>query len=90
MSTATATEARREPERTPHRMVTARLEMTSGEDVEPTAVPHDVGHLPGDRALGLSEFARMVEVHARRPQTQEGLTQEFADHLDDALTRSTP
>jgi GTP cyclohydrolase I len=40
-----------------------------------------VGYLPGDRILGLSKFARMVDLHARRPQTQERLTQRIADHL---------
>lgn len=44
-----------------------------------------VGYLPGDRILGLSKFARMVDLHARRPQTQERLTQRIADHLRDAL-----
>ena len=41
-----------------------------------------VGYLPGDRILGLSKFARMVEFHARRPQTQERLTSEVAAHLE--------
>lgn len=49
-----------------------------------TGVAH-VGYLPGERILGLSKFARMVEWHARRPQTQERLTQQVATHLDDAL-----
>jgi GTP cyclohydrolase IA len=40
-----------------------------------------IGYLPGDRILGLSKFARMVELHARRPQTQERLTKRIADHL---------
>ena len=44
-----------------------------------------VGYLPGDRILGLSKFARMVELHARRPQTQERLTKRIADHLQGAL-----
>lgn len=44
-----------------------------------------VGYLPGDRILGLSKFARMVEFHARRPQTQERLTKRIADHLQAAL-----
>ena len=39
-----------------------------------------VGYLPGSRILGLSKFARMVELHARRPQTQERLTKRIADH----------
>ena len=37
-----------------------------------------IGYLPGERILGLSKFARMVEFHARRPQTQERLTQAVA------------
>ncbi len=44
-----------------------------------------IGYLPGDRILGLSKFARMVEHHARRPQTQERLTKRIADHLQGQL-----
>ena len=44
-----------------------------------------IGYLPGERILGLSKFARMVEFHARRPQTQERLTQTVARHLQDEL-----
>jgi GTP cyclohydrolase I len=44
-----------------------------------------VGYLPGQRILGLSKFARMVEFHARRPQTQERLTKRIADHLERQL-----
>ena len=44
-----------------------------------------IGYLPGARILGLSKFARMVELHARRPQTQERLTQRIADHLQREL-----
>lgn len=44
-----------------------------------------IGYLPGDRILGLSKFARMVEHHARRPQTQERLTKQIADHLQREL-----
>jgi GTP cyclohydrolase I len=44
-----------------------------------------VGYLPGERILGLSKFARMVEFHSRRPQTQERLTKQVADHLGELL-----
>ena len=44
-----------------------------------------IGYLPGNRILGLSKFARMVEHHARRPQTQERLTKQIADHLQREL-----
>jgi GTP cyclohydrolase I len=44
-----------------------------------------VGYLPGERILGLSKFARMVDFYARRAQTQERLTKQIADHLDRQL-----
>jgi GTP cyclohydrolase IA len=40
-----------------------------------------VGYLPGDRILGLSKLARVVGHFAARPQTQERLTRQIADHL---------
>jgi GTP cyclohydrolase IA len=46
-----------------------------------TGVAH-VGYLPGDRILGLSKLARLVEHFAARPQVQERLTQQIADWLD--------
>lgn len=49
-----------------------------------TGVAH-VAYLPGERLLGLSKLARVVELHARRPQVQERLTQQVADWLHDAL-----
>jgi GTP cyclohydrolase IA len=42
-----------------------------------------VGYLPGERILGLSKLARVVEMFARRPQVQERLTQQVADWLQD-------
>ena len=44
-----------------------------------------VGYLPGDRVLGLSKLARLVEYYAARPQTQERLTKQVADHLASQL-----
>jgi len=49
-----------------------------------TGVAH-IGYLPGERILGLSKFARVVELFARRPQVQERLTQQVATWLDDQL-----
>ena len=40
-----------------------------------------VGYLPGARILGLSKLARVVELHAHRPQVQERLTTHVADWL---------
>ncbi|MEU8173893.1 GTP cyclohydrolase I FolE [Microbispora hainanensis] len=44
-----------------------------------------VGYLPGDRILGLSKLARVVEHFARRPQVQERLTKQVADWLAERL-----
>ena len=49
-----------------------------------TGVAH-VGYLPGDRILGLSKLARVVELFSRRPQVQERLTQQVARWLQDTL-----
>ncbi len=40
-----------------------------------------VAYLPGRRILGLSKLARVVELHARRLQVQERMTQQVADWL---------
>jgi GTP cyclohydrolase I len=44
-----------------------------------------VGYLPAERILGLSKIARVVEGFARGLQTQERLTRQVADWLEDHL-----
>ena len=44
-----------------------------------------VAYLPGDRIVGLSKLARVVELFARRLQVQERLTAQIADQLETAL-----
>jgi GTP cyclohydrolase IA len=40
-----------------------------------------VAYLPGRKLIGLSGVARVLEFYARRPQLQERLTAQVADHL---------
>jgi GTP cyclohydrolase I len=44
-----------------------------------------VAYLPGERILGLSKLARVVELFARRLQVQERLTMQVARWLDEHL-----
>jgi GTP cyclohydrolase I len=44
-----------------------------------------VGYLPGERILGLSKLARVVELFARGLQVQERLTKQVADWLQEQL-----
>jgi GTP cyclohydrolase I len=44
-----------------------------------------VGYLPGERILGLSKLARVVEMFARDLQVQERLTKRVADWLQEHL-----
>jgi GTP cyclohydrolase I len=45
-----------------------------------------IGYLPRDRILGLSKFARVVDFFSHRAQTQERLTNQVAEHLQDQLS----
>lgn len=44
-----------------------------------------IAYIPKSRILGLSKFARIVDVFARRLQVQERMTTEIADSLMDVL-----
>jgi GTP cyclohydrolase IA len=44
-----------------------------------------IGYVPGDRLLGLSKFARVVELFARDLQVQERMTRQIADWIDGEL-----
>jgi GTP cyclohydrolase I len=44
-----------------------------------------VAYLPGERIIGLSKLARVVELFARRPQVQERMTTQIAHWLEDNL-----
>ena len=44
-----------------------------------------VGYLPGERIVGLSKLARVVDFYTHRTQRQERLTKQVAEHLRDHL-----
>jgi GTP cyclohydrolase I len=44
-----------------------------------------VAYLPGERIVGLSKIARVVEIFAKRLQTQETMTAQIAEALEAAL-----
>jgi GTP cyclohydrolase I len=44
-----------------------------------------IAYLPGERIVGLSKIARVVDIFARRLQTQEGLTNQIAAALEEGL-----
>ena len=44
-----------------------------------------VAYLPGSHVVGLSKLNRVVQYYARRPQVQERLTRQIAEHLRQSL-----
>ncbi len=44
-----------------------------------------IGYIPNKKVLGLSKFARLVEVYSRRLQIQEQLTWQIADEISKRL-----
>jgi len=45
----------------------------------------DVAYIPQSSVVGLSKLARLVDILSRRPQIQERLTAQIADHIEQVL-----
>jgi GTP cyclohydrolase IA len=44
-----------------------------------------IAYMPGERVVGLSKLARLVEVYGRRLQTQEHMTSQIASAIEEVL-----
>src|SRR5207237_4408928 len=44
-----------------------------------------IAYIPGERVLGLSKLARLVDVYAKRLQIQEKLTAQIANAINDTI-----
>jgi GTP cyclohydrolase I len=62
-----------------------RIESHCEHHIAPFIGVAHVAYLPNERVAGLSKLARVVEVFAKRLQTQEALTAQIADAIDRAL-----
>ena len=45
-----------------------------------------IAYLPASRIIGISGAARLLDLYARRPQLQERITTQIADHLERLVT----
>ena len=50
--------------------------------LQPFSGKAHVAYIPVDRIVGISKLARLVDMHARRLQNQERITQSIADDLE--------
>ena len=51
----------------------------------PIAGKAHVAYLPKDKVVGISKLARVIEIFAKRLQTQETMTMQIIDTIDEAL-----
>ena len=62
-----------------------RFESHCEHHIQPMIGTAHVAYLPSDRVVGISKLARVVDVYARRLQSQEILTNQIASAVENAL-----
>ncbi|HXI87281.1 MAG TPA: GTP cyclohydrolase I [Parvularculaceae bacterium] len=62
-----------------------RVESHCEHHIQPLIGMAHVAYLPGERVVGLSKIARLVDAYAHRLQSQETLTNQIAHAIEDAL-----
>ena len=62
-----------------------RIESTCSHHWMPFIGSAYIGYIPGDNVLGISKLSRVAIHYAKRPQIQEELTEQIADHLEEVL-----
>ncbi|MEL6111974.1 MAG: GTP cyclohydrolase I FolE [Pseudomonadota bacterium] len=53
--------------------------------IQPMIGTAHVGYLPAQKVVGISKLARVVDIYAHRLQSQETLTNQIADAIEEAL-----
>lgn len=62
-----------------------RLESHCEHHMVPILGKAHIAYLPNNKVVGISKIARLMDVYAKRLQTQETLTAQIADAIEDAL-----
>jgi GTP cyclohydrolase I len=62
-----------------------RFESHCEHHIQPMIGVAHVAYLPSDRVVGISKLARVVDAYARRLQSQETLTNQIANAIEEAL-----
>ena len=67
-------------------MKNIRFESHCEHHIQPMIGTAHVAYLPSDKVVGISKLARVVEIYARRLQSQETLTNQIAGAVEQALS----
>ncbi|MEM9014788.1 MAG: GTP cyclohydrolase I, partial [Pseudomonadota bacterium] len=63
-----------------------RFESHCEHHIQPMIGTAHVAYLPSNKVVGISKLARVVDVYARRLQSQETLTNQIAGAIEEALS----